>query len=254
MLSSGEKPEKHALEKSPPIFNVPVAVLSMLGLFFGVHVVREFLSVEADWQFLLTFAFIPQRIAILFDGQQSLLQGGYLANIWTFFTYMFLHGDWSHLVFNSLWMLAFASPLAFRIGSGRFVIFSLIMAAAGAGLHLYMYWGEIVPVIGASAAVSGQMAAVMRFALSGNSTFSFGAEGRERFLQPAESLLGALCNPRLLMFIAVWLGMNYIFGVGIIDISGAGAQIAWEAHLGGFIAGFLLFPLFDPVKPAANRA
>ena len=248
MLSLGENSEKPPLRKSPPIFNVPVVVMSMLGLFFGVHVVREFLSVQADWQVLLTFAFIPQRYAVLFDGQESFLYGGHLADIWTFFTYMFLHGDWSHLAFNSLWMLAFASPLAFRIGTVRFVIFSLIMAAAGAGLHLYVYWGEIVPVIGASAAVSGQMAAVMRFALSGNSFISFGSEGQERFRQPAGGLLSALRNPRILMFIAVWLGMNYIFGIGLIDLTGTGAQIAWEAHLGGFIAGFLLFPLFDPIK------
>lgn len=240
--------ENRLLQQNPPIFNIPAAVVSLLGLFFGIHVLREFISVQADYNVVQTFAFIPLRYAALAAGQESYLPGGILADIWTFFSYMFLHGDWTHLALNSLWMLAFGSPLAFRLGTRSFIIFSLVLAAAGAALHLYFYWGSYTPVVGASAAISGHMAAVVRFAMSGQTMLSFDPADRGRYLQPAEPLVDVLRNPRVLIFIAVWFGINYVFGVGIIDITGTGAQIAWEAHLGGFLAGLLLFPFFDPVR------
>ncbi len=236
------------LQENPPIFNVPSTVFGLIGLFVGVHLFRQYISGPADWEFLLTFAFIPQRYAALAAGHSGMFPGGNMADIWTFFSYMFLHGDWSHLALNSLWMLAFGTPLAVRLGSVRFVVFSLILAASGAAMHLAIYWGELVPVVGASAAISGHMAAVVRFSMSGPSYMPIGTAASQQNFTPAEPLSRVLQNPRILMFIAVWFGINLIFGVGIVDITGTGAQIAWEAHLGGFLAGLLLFPFFDPVR------
>jgi membrane associated rhomboid family serine protease len=56
-----------------------------------------------------------------------------------------------------------------------------------------------------------------------------------------------LRNPRVLAFLAVWFGVNIIFGIGSIAIGADGASVAWQAHIGGFFAGLLLFSLFDPV-------
>jgi len=196
------------------------------------------------------FGFVPQRYAAMLAGYSNVFPGGPMADAWTFFSYMFLHGDWSHLTLNGLWMLAFGTPLAVRMGALRFILFSFVLAAAGAGLHLGVYWGELVPVVGASAAISGHMAAVVRFSMSGPSFAPIGARGNNSLFAPAEPLSKVLQNPRVLMFIAVWVGVNFIFGVGIVDISGTGSQIAWEAHLGGFLAGLLFFPFFDPVRRA----
>ena len=53
-----------------------------------------------------------------------------------------------------------------------------------------------------------------------------------------------------LLFVGVWLGLNALFGLGTISIGGEeGQQIAWQAHIGGFFAGLLLFNAFDPVVP-----
>jgi membrane associated rhomboid family serine protease len=60
-------------------------------------------------------------------------------------------------------------------------------------------------------------------------------------------LLRALRDPRVLGFLAVWFGVNIVFGVGSIAIGSEGASVAWQAHIGGFFAGLLLFSLFDPV-------
>jgi membrane associated rhomboid family serine protease len=90
------------------------------------------------------------------------------------------------------------------------------------------------------------MAAAIRFAFQHGSFLSFrrgDAEAAARV--PALSLMRSLQNSRVLGFLAVWFGLNIITGLGAI---GASAQsIAWQAHIGGFVAGLLLFSLFDPV-------
>jgi membrane associated rhomboid family serine protease len=71
---------------------------------------------------------------------------------------------------------------------------------------------------------------------------------------PALSLVRALRNPRVLGFLAVWFGVNIIFGLGAISIGNDGASVAWQAHIGGFLAGLMLFSLFDPVPHATPDA
>ena len=71
---------------------------------------------------------------------------------------------------------------------------------------------------------------------------------------PALSLLRAMRNTRVLGFLAVWFGVNIVFGMGSIAIGADGSSVAWQAHIGGFIAGLLLFSLFDPVPRGAVDA
>jgi membrane associated rhomboid family serine protease len=61
-----------------------------------------------------------------------------------------------------------------------------------------------------------------------------------------------LRDPRFLIFLGVWLGINMIFGLGTLPIAGEGQDVAWQAHIGGFFAGLLLFAAFDPVAPHAE--
>jgi membrane associated rhomboid family serine protease len=103
-------------------------------------------------------------------------------------------------------------------------------------------------MIGASASVSGTMAAAMRFAFVRGSFLSFNRGDADTAARvPALSLSRALRDPRVLAFLAVWFGVNIIFGVASIAIGLDGASVAWQAHIGGFFAGLLLFSLFDPV-------
>ena len=66
---------------------------------------------------------------------------------------------------------------------------------------------------------------------------------------PAAPLLVTLRNPRAVAFLAVWFGFNLLFGLGSVPFIGDGQSIAWEAHVGGFLTGLLLFSAFDPVDP-----
>ena len=79
-----------------------------------------------------------------------------------FVSYMALHNDVTHLAVNSLWLLAFGPVVARRFGAGLFLLFFLICGVAGAATYLALNWGSPEPVIGASGAISGLMAAGLR--------------------------------------------------------------------------------------------
>src|SRR6478752_2108572 len=142
-----------------PIFNVPRSVAGVAAVLILVQIVRGLLPDELDLTLLLALAFIPAR----YSGAALELPGGYLTAVTSFVTYMVVHAGWVHLLVNVLWMLAFGSAVARRVGNGKFVVFSMLCGVAGAFTHLAFHFGDMAPVVGASAAISGQMAGALRF-------------------------------------------------------------------------------------------
>jgi len=67
---------------------------------------------------------------------------------------------------------------------------------------------------------------------------------------PAAPLTIMLRNPRILAFLAIWFAVNLLFGIAVTLPGLEGGTVAWEAHVGGFLAGLLAFSLFDPVRPS----
>jgi membrane associated rhomboid family serine protease len=235
------------------MFNVPSAVLATVGILLLVHVLRIVALTESeDLQLLLTFAFIPARYEtnLLVGGS---FPGGFGADIWTFFTYAFLHADFLHIGVNLAWLLPFGTAIARRFGSLRYVLFMLVVAAAGALAHLVTHPGAMMPMIGASAAISGAMAAALRFVFQPGGPLGLwrgqsDIDG-DAWRVPAAPLAATLRDPRFLVFLAAWMGLNALFGLGSVSIGEEGQEIAWQAHIGGFIAGLLLFNAFDPMAP-----
>jgi len=181
------------------------------------------------------------------------LPGGLGADVWTFVTYALIHGDLTHLAINVIWLLPFGTAVARRFGRARFLALFAASAAAGAGVHLLTHPGELLPMIGSSAAVSGFMAAAIRFVFqAGGPIGVFRSAEAPIYHVPAVPLREALRDPRILAFLVVWFGLNALFGVGSVSLLGVDQPVAWQAHIGGFLAGLLLFPLFDPVTAAAR--
>ena len=252
-----ESPPESAPELPPdtprePILTLPGALTAYILLLAVIHL-HVLLPPELENWTIDAFGFIPKRYdstLLAID-----LPGGTGAKVWTFVTYSLLHANLSHIGFNVLWLLPFGSALARRFGAVRFFVFMAVTAAAGALAHLVTHEHAVAPMIGASASVSGTMAAAIRFAFVQGSFLSFrrgDAEAAARV--PALSLMRALRNPRVLGFLAVWFGVNIIFGVGTLAIGADGASVAWQAHIGGFFAGLVLFSLFDPVPHQAGDA
>ncbi len=125
---------------------------------------------------------------------------------WTPLTYTLLHGGWTHLAVNGLTLAAFGAPVARRFGPLRFLAFYAACGIAGAAAHLLLHPLDFGPVVGASAAISGTMAAVARFA------FAPGAPLGERMGTMRENEGGAppslASNRGAMFFLAAWFGVN----------------------------------------------
>jgi membrane associated rhomboid family serine protease len=249
-----QAPVSEPSHQREPVFNIPGVVLALLAVMAAIHAVRTLLlSPAANIEVLLLFAFDPIRYGagVLPAGG---MPGGFGAQVWTFVTYAFLHANWTHFGVNAIWFLAFGTAVARRFGPARFLVFFAVTAAAGAIAHLFAYGGQDAPVIGASAAISGTMAAAMRFAFQRGGPLSFWRTGGEAdYRVPAVPLMRALREPAVIVFLVVWFGLNFLFGLWASPLIGQNEVVAWQAHIGGFLAGLLLFPWFDPV-PALRQS
>lgn len=177
---------------------------------------------DLRWQIYLRLAFFD----ILFDGA---LAGHQVPNwLWSsFFTYAFLHGGMLHLFMNGAIFLALGAVLCRLLGPARFVVLFLVTAAGGAALFGLV--AEVDgPLVGASGVLFGFFGVLKRWewrwiALTGASSQRFWG-----------TILG-LTAINVLLFFA------YSDGV-----------VAWEAHLGGFVAGWLIAPVLAPGRAAPS--
>jgi len=256
-----------------PALNLPSVVVWLIAVLVLVQGARELLSTRDDILLVSWLAFVPARLTLVFaperleDIARSLAAGGVQdvaqrmqlirllltdggSQPWSLISYGLLHASWLHLISNAVWLAAFGSPVARRLGPGRFLVLMTLSTLGGALLHWWSRELEILPLVGASAAVAGATAAAIRFVFSPG--VNFGGLGRDEVVRaiPAEPFGGLWRNPRVLIFVVIWFVTNLLFGAGVVPILGEETGIAWEAHIGGFVAGLLLFPLFDrgPVR------
>ncbi|TCU09978.1 rhomboid family intramembrane serine protease [Rhizobium sullae] len=235
-----ETAEEMPVEKTrTPVFNLPGVLLGTLCLLGAIYAVQSFiLSANAvDWLFI-TFGFIPVRYVIPFSEQG-------LQWLWSPVTYSLLHGSVEHILFNGLWLMAFGAPVVRRIGGSRYVIFWVLSSIASAALHVGLNWGDPTLLIGASGVVSGLMGAACRFAFPPERRVP-----RPAHLNPRLSVIESFRSRTVVVFTLFWMIGNGLIAVGIPLIGDPNQPIAWDAHIGGFIFGFFLFPFFDRNIPA----
>jgi membrane associated rhomboid family serine protease len=233
------------LQSAPPrqpIFRAPAVVLWLIAALAGLHAVRLWLPSALGQDMVYEYALIPARYSHAFVASQAGLAaswpGTVLERAIPFVSYMGLHNDWTHLVINSLWLLAFGPVVARRQGSLLFLVFFLVCGVAGALTYVALNWGSPVPVVGASGAISGLMAAALRM-----------LPGQAPWAEPGTAPLAPLFSRQILIFTLVWAAINIVAGVTGLGVGGQSGLIAWQAHLGGFLAGLLLCGPFDALRP-----
>jgi membrane associated rhomboid family serine protease len=235
------------LRQREPIFNVPSVVVWLLGIFFAMHALRYALP-EPDGEWLtLALGFIPDRLSGASEG----LPGGRVAAVTSLVTHVFVHGDMTHLLVNSAWLLAFGTPVARRLDAVRFLAFFLLSGVAGALFFLAVNAGSQTVVVGASGAISGLMGAAFRFLFRAISDGDAKSLDQQSHRPPVMSLSDTLRDRRALAAIAGWTVLNILLAWGAAGLTES-AGIAWEAHLGGFYFGLLAFGLFDR-SPRVNH-
>ncbi|HEX5281511.1 MAG TPA: rhomboid family intramembrane serine protease [Micropepsaceae bacterium] len=211
-----------------PLLNAPPVVLWLIAGLVACHVIRIWLPGELPDAILARFAFIPARYAEWMT--HATIPGGWPELVAPLITYMLLHADYAHIGINSIWLLVFGPAVARWLGAGRFLLFFVFCGIVAALVHLAVYWGSPVAVIGASGAISGLMAAGMRILYG-------------QVYERPDGLAPILSRP-IVMFSLVWTGVNIVSGVFRIGVTGDVSLVAWVAHLGGYFAGLLTLGLF----------
>lgn len=194
-----------------PLFNLPPVTQYFILALVAIHLfVTIFLSPEAEIFSITHFGFISAA----YTGAEGL-------PLWSLviapFSYAFLHGSWMHLIMNCVMLMAFGSGLEKWMSGRRMLILFFGCSLVAIFLHFILNMDSFGPVIGASGGLSGLFAAAIVM-LSERGMMPSGRRG-------------------IMIFVLLWIAISVLFGLmGGPD----GSAIAWEAHIGGFLAGFVL--------------
>jgi membrane associated rhomboid family serine protease len=142
----------------------------------------------------------------------------------TLFTSMFLHAGWAHLIGNMVYLGIFGDNVESALGHGRYLLFYLACGVAGALTQIAGAPGSTIPMLGASAAISGVLAAYVVYFPRNRVSIWF-------LFQVAEV-------PALIV-IGLWIVMQLVSGVGTLATRPTTGGVAYLAHIGGFACGLL---------------
>jgi membrane associated rhomboid family serine protease len=264
-----------------PALNIPAIIVLYASFLLLVFLWQNQLQTTAHMDIMMRYGFVPARLSIILntDSLNDILNNinmiydrrerqtnltlawqalglnplGIKQNadgisvVTTTVSYAFLHGSWSHVIMNTLWIVVFGTPVARRLGMVRILILIVLTAIAGAFAHWAFNRFELIPMIGASAVASGFTAAAIRFALGRPTDHGVFLSHTHA---PLLSLRDLIAHRQAFAFIMVWLIMNFAFGILSQPLGLTDSPVAWEAHLGGFIMGFVLIQILDKTHTA----
>ncbi|MGQ0658611.1 MAG: rhomboid family intramembrane serine protease [Chromatiales bacterium] len=205
-----------------PAVTVSLIVLCVLVFFWQLSLGRE-----GGQRAVFSLGVIP---AVLFDHAELPVELAWMPPSGTIFTSMFLHGGFMHLAGNMLYLWIFGNNVEDAMGHGRFIIFYVLCGAAAALGQAIMNPQSQIPMIGASGAISGVLGAYL-------------------LLYPHARILVLLplgFFSQMLQLSALWV-LGFWFVLQLLNsaiTSGGQGGVAWFAHIGGFLAGMILIPVF----------
>lgn len=221
------------LRQSPPaasagrLLNIPAAVAATAAGLAAMFVAAAIAPRAVLWLMGGSPGLSPVR---LFAGPEA--SGGVIGWLSPLFTHMLMHANLAHLLFNGLWLIVFGTPVARRFRDPvRFLSFFALSGVAGGVFFSAFHANEPTVLIGASGGVTGLLGGVVRFAFQ-NPLAAF------RRTVP-------LFDKSVLMWSAVVIALNASVAVVGPGFGADGADVAWQAHIGGYLFGLIAFPLFD---------
>jgi len=189
---------------------VPVVTYALLAL----NILFFFVELSGGDAFIEKWAFVPSRFLANPVGDSL-----------TLFTAMFMHAGWLHLGGNMLYLWIFGDNVEDRFGHFKFIIFYLVCGLAATFAQLAFSTGSNVPNLGASGAIAGVLGAyILLF-----------PQGKVRVLQGQ-----GVIQVSALIVIGLWIVLQLFSGIGSITSAADTGGVAYMAHIGGFVAGFVL--------------
>lgn len=197
--------DDNSARRSVPIVTYMLIVLNVL--FF-------FVELNGGDAFITQWAFVPSRF--LADPAGDFI---------TLFTSMFMHASWVHLGGNMLYLWIFGDNVEDRFGPFMFLVFYLLSGLGATAAQLFFSLDSNIPNLGASGAIAGVLGSYLLMFPQARVTV---LQGRSVIPVPA------------LIVIGFWFFLQLFSGIGSISQTSDTGGVAYMAHVGGFIAGFIL--------------
>ncbi len=226
------------LHDDNPTDTKPVVTVSLIGACIVVFLWQLSLGGNGGQQAVYALGFIP---ALLFEGRELSPDIALLPPSATFITSMFLHGGWMHLIGNMLYLWIFGNNIEDAMGHGRFIVFYGICGIAAALAQGFQDTSSVIPMIGASGAISGVLGAYLLLY----------PKAKVLVLVPLGIIITTLRLPALYV-LGFWFVLQFLSGAVAASAESGGGGVAWWAHIGGFVAGMALVYPFRR-QPRAAR-
>jgi membrane associated rhomboid family serine protease len=205
------------LEKSHRAY----VTFALIAINIAIFSFQDAASDKVSTQILLNFALFPVAVS------GEAVTGGFFPPSLTIFTYMFLHGGWLHVLLNMLFLFVFGDNIEDAIGRGRYLAFYLLCGMAGGAAHAFAAPQSNIPLVGASGAIAGVIAAYI-------------------MLRPCAKITVLIFG-----FIPISLASYWVLGFWALTqvwhvFSLEKSDTAWWAHVGGLAAGAILITVMRP--------
>jgi membrane associated rhomboid family serine protease len=210
----------------------PLVTWALIAINCAVFLFQIGLSAAEQEAFLYRYALVPARyIELLSYGRIT------PADLLPFFSMMFLHGGWLHLILNMWTLWLFGCAVEDRFGHVRYILFYVACGLAASLAHFVFSLDSTAPALGASGAIAGVLGCFMRlFPLA-----------RVVVLVPI-LFIPLFFEVYAFVFVGLWFLLQLLQGTAELFMAINASGVAWWAHIGGFVAGLIFEPLFQ--RPA----
>lgn len=212
-------------------------------LIFAANAVVWFMELSLGDRFVMAYSAIPYELTKFDDlvtpvkinigGESVVLEHtpGPSPIYLTLLTAMFMHGSWMHIIGNMMYLLIFADQIEDELGHFRFLIFYLACGLAAGLAHIAADPQSVIPSLGASGAIAGVLGAYLV----------------RHPMNPVKVLFyGGITYIPAFVVLGFWVVLQ-VFGQ-FEAVAGAHSEVAYMAHIGGFIAGVALIRFFMPKR------
>ena len=204
-----------------PFVNLTLITINILVFLYEVSLG------ENIHKFIFEYGLIPAKV---FSSSAVSMEG----RLFPFISSMFIHAGWLHIIGNALFLFIFGDNVEARMGHLKYLIFYLVCGLAAALFQIITNVSSVIPMVGASGAISGVLGAYITFYPKSNILT----------LVPIFFFIRILHIPAAI-FIFVWFIIQFLSGVGTLGAAQDTGGVAFWAHIGGFVAGLILARFFQ---------
>jgi len=220
------------IRDTAPCYSKPLVTWGIMTVCIIIFVIMDFMPDQLSYRLINLYGMVPIRYSNPeWAESYGLPFDGYLS----FLTSLFLHAGWLHLIVNMWFLWIFSPSIEDRMGRLPFFIFYLVCGLLATVLQWYFDPSLAIPVVGASGAIAGILGAYF-------------------FLYPMEQVVvfffPVLFHIPAIAFLGLWVIFQLQDATTAIAVPGTTVDVAWWAHLGGFIAGCVLYRFFIRKDPA----